>query len=194
MCRQRAAFSKGNAMIVATKNDTETRICNYCCEYRLITDFRLVRRNGTERHRECRACRARQDAERRERQRAKRDGDRVAKWVTEAKNETDRKRIERLVEFMVKSFGGVHEFAALWAAQLKKCVKSNPGSKRAMDGIAVVLKLSEQVSQKPADDENVSDEDLARQFNRLVLMMIEDQPESVADAMQRAGWTVTAPE
>lgn len=184
---------EGKPMIAALRN-ADFRICQKCVESLPIKQFRLRRRDGEHRHTKCRRCHAEDERDRRRRRQAEKNGDRIAKLVTQMKNSPDVRRLAYLAELMFDMFGGVEGAAIEWWKQVGHCLASNAGGKRALDSFLAMRMLSEAGRPKPVElDEYTTHEDVERALSESILDLIDDSPEQVVEILRMRGYVVIPP-
>ena len=138
---------------------SELRLCEHCHRRFPMTEFRF-RSQGRGRERRCRMCRNAYEADLRKRNRMT-DRDRaVAKFVLGVNRARSQQKVVALVDEILRRFGGVERFAAVWRAQLDRVRQSQPMGKKSLDFFRAVTRMAEVSEEYPPDAQELSDGDL----------------------------------
>lgn len=96
--------------------------------------------------------------------------------------------VEFVIGSLIAALGGVE---GLVQASLEHFNKAPPG--RRADFYLAMIRSIQMCQPVEQDPDELSDEELESGLAESILGMVEDQPELVADAMRRAGWTCSPP-
>ncbi len=172
---------------------TEMRLCRQCLVPKPIDEFRLRRRGGTERMRQCSSCHSQTEKLRRASRRSKLERDAAAKFALDLKNAKNHKQVVLLCNAVIKRFGGMGAFASAWLKQAETACGEKPGSKKACDFFQAGLRLMEYCEAQRPNMGQMSDEELRTRAMYEIQRFIEQQPEVAIAAANRLGWTVIPP-
>lgn len=180
--------------MIGILSTAESKFCRGCVRTLPISHFRLRKSGSTDRHSRCDDCH--RECQREwyaQRQAAKRNGT-VSKANTKLKNAASVEEVRFILGTMLAHFGGVEGYLKAWVAWTNKAMAHSRGSASAGNTFFAIHRLLELFTPKPTNMGNLSDDDLVRALDKSILLMVESSPVLVADALRRAGWTVTAPE
>ena len=102
--------------------DTTTKVCRICAEPKTITEFRPRSHDGSQRQSECRTCHNESERIRR----AAKTNRKLQAFVTALAARRDADRIVGMAKIVVRSFGGLDEFAREWNRQQKRAMTESP--------------------------------------------------------------------
>ena len=164
------------------------KLCRHCCEEKPLTEFRRRRTGSEDRHAQCNSCRNRKQREQYALQRAKTNGDLVAKAMRKLKGAATYAEVEYFIGSMIEVFGGVQGFAqATW-----KCFGVAPPGRKLEFFMAMQRAI--ELSQPPEPDvDAMSDDELDEVFTKQVSELLTENPHVAADALRVLGWSVEPP-
>jgi hypothetical protein len=146
----------------ATTTPLETKTCSDCGAELPIDHFRFHHRSKGIRHSQCRSCNNDYMLLRR----AKKRGKEIAAFVSKARRKRNIEQVGTVVDQMIRRFGGLEQFTAVWKAEIDLQVMSQSSSRRALDSFRTIAHLlvlcDEHRSRHEEKVEDLSDEDLER--------------------------------
>lgn len=180
-------------------DETETKFCTDCSEFRPITEFRLRRRNASARMCQCNRCHNENERCRRANRNTDRESQSVRWHLERVRKAGTHENIERLVGEMLVDFGGVQGFAESWRSCLD--IWSKKGATLRLKSYLTILHLMvyceekrEQKQQADSDElKEMSDEELKQSMFRSIMEIIKKDPEIALAAAMELGWQVIPP-
>ena len=174
-------------MIVAA----DSRFCEQCVSVKPLAEFRRRSRNGSARLNQCRECHNQSERKRRATKRSKHDHRRMAKYLTQLKNERSNARVELLLGVMIEQFGGTQGFLAAWSDYHHRAM--HQGGFAAFRCFQSVARLMQFCEQNHADPGELSDEELEQTIMDHTKHLIQQNPVLAVAAADQIGWTVIPP-
>lgn len=164
---------------MTTSAEPATRHCTQCFREQLITSFHLQRHGHTRRRPECKDCHN-------DRQRirlAKRRRRSISKHLTKVRGERDVNRVVRLVEAMVKAYGGFDQFVIRWKESLDNAPRNSLFKLKSLDTILhLMIIVGEQQERGEARQlRTATDEELEDQVLRHAKAIIERRQAAASD-------------
>ena len=143
------------------------RRCVSCLLQHPLERFRLRRRGGEARMRQCRLCHNQGGQLRRPRERGLLTKRQFHQYLTSAKNQRTGRSVERVYLDLVQQFGGTEGLLRMWTHTIEKNLAV--GGVKAYRHIASILRLMEyreDAQPDKPDDSTVPDEELLHRMSR----------------------------
>ena len=167
---------------------SDTRFCNQCLKVKPITEFRRRSRTGSARLGQCRACHNESERQRLANKRAHRNHRRMAKCLTELKNERSNDRLELILGVMITKFGGMQGFITAWDKYCSLAMEQSGFA--AFRCFSTVIRLAQYCEEHRSDPSEMTDEELERAMMEHTEHLIQQHPELAVAAARRLGWQV----
>jgi hypothetical protein len=164
LCRQEVA------QISAAVESEPVRICTTCLAVLPLSDFRLRQRGGEKRQRECNACHADRECQRRRRLRRKQKDWELARLNTDIANARCQARVVVVLAQMAQRLGGTDQLVD----------ESDEARRRAEE-------------ERKRSYLRMSKEELEAKADAHVLKILRANPAVVIEAARSIGWTVKPP-
>ena len=142
---------------------------------------------------DCNFCHNRYERVRRKNLRLKGRDKTIARFAIQLRLAPDANRVNLLCREMFKRYGGVDGFSKAWIQQAQRAMQSRPGSTPALNFFAGVASLVKHAQDARPTASDLDDADLNDELTATVMRLVEDRPELVVEAAQRAGWQVVSP-
>ena len=166
----------------------DTKFCEQCTCFKPITEFRRRSRDGFVRLNQCRTCHNATERQRRNGRRKQLNHRRMAKVLTQLKNEDRHDRLELLCSVMFRQFGGLQGLVRAWQAYFQRA--SRKGGFAAFRSLQAVVRLTQDCEATVPQPSELSDDELQSGLDASVAQLIQQQPEVAIAAAKRLGWTV----